>query len=76
MLWCLGDCQLYDSHFERLTTRRLTNRCNGNLTRVFVWLRQASAPRPVPLISNVRRRREIALRFEGVLGAGSPSGIE
>jgi len=43
------------------TTRRLTNRCNGNLTRVFVWLRQASAPPQVPLISNVRRRRKIAL---------------
>ena len=37
------------------TTRRLTNRCNGNLTWSFVWLRQASRPAQVPLISNVRR---------------------
>ena len=47
------------------TTRRLTNRCNGNLTRAFVWLRQASVPRPVPLISNVRRHLQRSFLAKG-----------
>ena len=42
-----------------LRLHRLTNQWNGPLTLVFVWLRQASAQPQRPLISDVRRRREI-----------------
>ena len=41
------------------TTRRLTNQWNGKLTQSFVWLRQASSLRQFPLISDLRRRREV-----------------
>ena len=51
--------------FDISTTRRLTNQWNGKLTQSFVWLRQASSLRQFPLISDVRRRREIVPLRDG-----------
>ena len=50
--------------FESSTTRRLTNQWNGKLTWSCGWLRQSSAPGQFPLISDVRRRREITPNLE------------
>ena len=72
-------CRYCEGHFagrsatilRGLRSHRLTNQWNGKLTWSCGWLRQSSAPGQFPLISDVRRRREMVPKRTNIVSAVS-----